>query len=302
MARTRDVVIGVIIGASFLVFFVIMAVMILGSGFSDGIEYTGFGDKVAIVNVNGEILSSSDIVRQLDRWGDDNRIKAIVIRINSPGGGVAPSQEIYEKILKIKKESGLPVVVSMASVCASGGYMVACAADKIVANPGTLTGSIGVIVQWPIYGDLLDKVGISFETIKSGEVKDIGSPYREPTDADREVWQSVVDDAYQQFVQVLVGQRGLSTPEVLQIADGSIFSGRQAKDLGLVDQLGTYEDAVDLAGELAGLGDNPDTITEAERRRASIFDLVGSVLGVDLTGLSGGGESPVYPRLSYILK
>lgn len=301
MARTRDIVIGVIIGASFLIFFLVMGLMVLSAGYSDGFEFTGFGDKVAVVRVYGEIISARDVVRQLDHWADDSSIRAIVLDINSPGGGVSPSQEIYEKLLRIREEEGIPIVVSMSSVCASGGYLIACGADRIVANPGTLTGSIGVIVQWPVIGDLLDKVGVQFETIKSGEVKDVGSPFREATDLDREIWQSVVDDAYQQFVQILVDRRQLATAEVLQIADGSVFTGRQARDLGLVDQLGTFEDALDLAGELSGLGPDPETVREVPRRKGSVLDLIGGALGFDLARYVERTENAVYPRLSYLL-
>ena len=267
---------------------------------SDGIS--GFGDKVAIINLFGVIESSSDIVRQLDKWSHDGRVKAIVMHIDSPGGGVAASQEIYEKILKVRKESKKPVVADMASVCASGGYYVACAADRLVANPGTITGSIGVIFEWPVAEKMLDKVGLKFETIKSGKRKDVGSPWREATDLDKTMLQSVVDDTYEQFVDVLVTNRNLSRDDVLAMADGSIFSGKQAQEKGLVDSLGTFDDAVDLAGELAGIGKNPDRIREIPRRRATLFDLIGNLLKLDVGSLLGGESQVVYPKLQYIFK
>ncbi len=300
MAKARDIIIGLIIGGSFLVFFVMIGVMIMiGRGDGDGTLPT-FGSKVAIINIYGVIESSGDIVRQLDRWGDDNSVKAIVLHINSPGGGVTPSQEIYEKVLRVRAETDKPIIASMSSVCASGGYYIACAADRIVANAGTITGSIGVIFQYPVIEDMFDKVGIKYHTIKSGSRKDVGSPFRDPTEADSLMLQAVVDDTYDQFVQAIVDNREIGRDEVLSLADGSIYSGRQAYRLGLVDSLGTFEDAVDLAGEICGLGSDPDTIREMPRRRGSIWDLVEGLLNLDLSGLLSRGDNLVYPQLRYI--
>lgn len=300
MARTRDIIIGLVIGGSLLVFFLIMGVVLVVGRWDENAGFTGLGDKVAIINLDGVIETSTDIVRQLDRWGKDGNVRGIVIHINSPGGAVAPSQEIYAKMLKIRQETGKPIVASMSSVCASGGYYIACAADRIVAVPGTLTGSIGVKFEWPVYGRLLDKVGIRFETIKSSERKDIGSPYRDPTDADKAVFQSVVDDTYQQFVDVLVERRGILRDSVLAIADGSIFSGRQAQKLGLVDSLGSFDNAVDLAGELCGIGKEPGRVKESPRRRMSIIDLLGSLANLDLTEILKDSQNLASPRLQYI--
>jgi protease-4 len=301
MARTRDVVIGVVIGGAFLVFFLFMILFIyLGSSDRD-FSFSGLGDKVAIVNLFGIIESSGNVVRQLDRWADDDKVRAIVIHINSPGGGVAASQEIYDKILKVRSETDKPIVAAMSSVCASGGYYVACAADQIVANPGTLTGSIGVILQWPVLDSMLNKVGISYETIKSGERKDMGSPFRQPTDADRDAFQAVIDDVYQQFVAAVAEQRNMNWDDALRIADGSIYSGRQAFELNLIDTLGTFEDAVSLAGELGGLGSDPDTVREYPRRRTTIFDLIDGVLNFNLSKLIDGGQLVTYPTLQYIM-
>jgi protease-4 len=226
VARTRDIVIGVIIGGSFLVFFLIMAIMLIYGRFGEADGFSGLGSKVAIVNLDGVIMSSTEIVRQLDRWSRDDNVRAIVMHINSPGGGVAPSQEIYDKLMKVRAGTNKPIVVSMSSVCASGGYYIACAADKIVAVPGTVTGSIGVIFQWPIVDKLLDKVGVQYETIKSGTVKDVGSPFREANDADRAMLQSVVDDTYDQFVSVVCERRGLSRDSAVAMATGAVFTGR----------------------------------------------------------------------------
>lgn len=302
MAKARDIVIGVIIAGSFLVFLGMILLMFFLGRSGDGGEFSfgGLGSSVAIINLYGVIDSPTEIVRQLDRWGEDESVKAIVIHINSPGGGVAASQEIYEKVLKVKRETDKPIIASMESVCASGGYYVAAACDQIVADPGTVTGSIGVIFQYPIVEEMFNKVGIQYQTIKSGGRKDIGSPFRKPTEGDSAVFQAIVDDTYHQFVDVIVANRNLPRDEVLRIADGSIYSGRQAQQLGLVDSLGTFEDAVDLAGEMSGLGEDPDRVREIPRRRGSIFDLLEGLLHLDISGLIDRNQGLIYPQLRYI--
>ena len=300
MARTRDIVIGVIIGGSFLLFFLIMALSFAFSRYQDADGFSGLGSKVAIINLDGVIESSSDIVRQFERWGKDSHVHAIVLRINSPGGIVAPSQEIYDKIMKVRAETSKPVVVSMASVCASGGYYIACAADRIVAVPGTVTGSIGVIFEWPVVNRLMDKVGIQFQTVKSADNKDIGSPYREPTESDKAIFQSLVNDSYDQFVSVVSERRGLPYDSAKALATGAVFTGRQAQVLGLVDSLGTFDDAIDLAGEMSGLGKNPSVIKESPRRKVSLFDVLGSLTHLDLAKLVGSGQDWKAPKLQYI--
>lgn len=300
MAKARDIIIGVVIGGSFLLFFgMIIAFVALGRGGSgDGLP--SFGKKIAIINIYGVIESSTDIVRQLNRWADDKSVQAILLHINSPGGGVTPSQEIYEKILRVKAETKKPIVASMGSVCASGGYYIACAADRIVANQGSITGSIGVIFQYPVIEEMFNKVGIKYQTIKSGGRKDVGSPFRAPTEADSSMLQAVVDDTYDQFVQAIVDNRDMGRDEVLSLADGSVYSGRQAYRLGLVDTLGTFEDALDIAGELCGLGKDPNSVREVPRRRASLWDLVEGLLNLDLSGLLARGDNLIYPQLRYI--
>jgi len=300
VARTRDIVIGVIIGGSFLLFFLVMALMLLYGQIGEGSGFSGLGRKVAVVNVNGAILSSTDVVRQLDRWGRDGNVRAIVLHLNSPGGGVAASQEIYDKVMKVREETDKPIVASMSSVCASGAYYIACGADRIVAVPGTLTGSIGVILEWPVVNRLLDKVGIQYETIKSGQTKDVGSPFREANDADRAIMQSVVDDSYDQFVSVVCERRGIPRDSVLTMATGALFTGRQAQGLGLVDSLGTFEDAVDLAGELCGLGKNPGLVKETPRRAVTLFDLLGGLTNLDLSKFLGNTQDGTSPKLEYI--
>jgi protease-4 len=232
---------------------------------------------VAVVEVYGEITDSRDVVRQLKKWADDGSVKAIVLDINSPGGAVAPSQEMYEQVRRIKEE-GKIVVASFRSVAASGGYYVACAADKIVANPGTLTGSIGVVLQFPTAQKLFDKIGIRWETIKSGELKDVGDWSRPMTDKEEMMLKAVIDDTYEQFVEAVSEGRDRPKEDIYRYADGSIFTGRQAYNIGLVDTLGTYEDAISIAGEMAGLGPSPDVIKE-KKKAPGFFDMLYGALG-----------------------
>lgn len=220
----------------------------------------------------GRFLSGTDrIVEQLRRIAKMKEVKAVVLRINSPGGTVAAVQEVYEEVLSLKKQ-GKKVVVSMADTCASGGYYIAAAADKIVANPGTLTGSIGVMMSLGNVEELFRKIGIRTEVIKSGKYKDIGSAVRAPTPEEKQLLQGVIDDAYEQFLKAVEKGRQLSLPKVKELAQGQIFTGRQAKKLGLVDELGTLQDAVELVGKLAGIKGEP-RIIDVSLPRWKFFDL-----------------------------
>ena len=194
------------------------------------------GDKVGIVKIEGVIMDSIDINRQINEFAEREDIKAVIIRINSPGGSVAPSQEIYREVKRLAKKKD--VVASMSSVAASGGYYIALGADEIVANPGTITGSIGVIVQFMNFEGLLSKIGIAGNVIKSGEFKDTGNPLREMNETERKVLQALVDDVQSQFVDAVVEGRELKPEVVRKLADGRIFSGAQALEYGLVDELG----------------------------------------------------------------
>lgn len=277
-----------------MVVFVVVFVASMMSGLSGGLDVSGFGDKVALVEITGNINSSDWTVRQLRYYEDQEHVKAIVIRLDSPGGGVAVSQEIYEEIGKVR-DAGKKVVVSMGSVAASGAYYIACAADTVVANPGSLTGSIGVIFQFPIYENLMDKVGIRLETVKSGEFKDVGNPGRPITPREEEMLQSVIDNTFDQFVDVVAEARRMNRDDVLEFATGAIFTGQQALDMGLVDVLGDYQDAIDIAGEMSGLGSDPNTVRQEQRRPFRLMDLVGKALGVE-TNL----EAITGPRLAYL--
>lgn len=274
--KKRTVVILVVV-ASCIVFFGFAALVMLVTFAGDyDTEFTGFGDKIAVVEVYGEISDSRDIIRQLKRWTDDGSIKAIILDIDSPGGAVAPSQEIYDQVLKTR-EAGIPVVAAMRNVAASGGYYIACAAEKIVANPGTLTGSIGVILSFPTAKKLFDKIGLKFETVKSGELKDVGSMNRAMTPEDERMLQAVIDDTYEQFVEAVSLGRNKTKEEVYPFADGSIFTGRQAYNIGLVDTLGSFETAVSITGEMVNLGPDPDLVIE-RKRQPGLFDVLSQSL------------------------
>ena len=228
-------------------------------------------DKIGVVNINGIIHDSIDAVQQLEDHGRDNSIVAVVLRIDSPGGGVAASQEIYDAVIELKKKK--KVVASMGSIAASGGLLIACSADKIVANAGTITGSISAIMQFANVEELLKKVGLKSSVVKSGKYKDIGSPLREMTPDERKIIQDLVDDIYNQFVDVIVRDRKISREKVIQIADGRVFSGRKAKEYGLVDQLGDMASAARLASQLAGR-DGKYELVYPRKKRASFFDYI----------------------------
>lgn len=214
-------------------------------------------DRIAVVRIENVIYLSEKIVERLTVLEEDASVKGIVLRINSPGGGVAPSQEIYEAVRSFRK-SGKLVVASLGSVAASGGYYIACAADTIMANPGTVTGSIGVIFEFPYVEELLKKIGVDMEVIKSGRYKDAGSPTRKLTTEERALFQAVIDDTWEQFVAAVADGRSMKPEEVKRIADGRIFTGRQAMNEGLVDTLGTFEDAKKMAKKACGLPDDAE--------------------------------------------
>jgi len=238
-----------------------------------GLESPFLGSgNIGYVEVKGTIRNSRKVVEWIDKLSENSSIRAILVRIDSPGGGVAPSQEIYDA-LKRAREKGKPVVASIGSLGASGGYYIACAADKIVADPGSVTGSIGVIMQFPVIRDLLRKLGIDYEVIKSGEFKDIASPLRPMTDKERRLLKEVILDVYSQFVDVVAESRGLPKDSVLKIADGRILSGRQAYELGLVDTLGSQKVALDIARELGGIKGKP-RLLKRKKRRIGLFDIL----------------------------
>ncbi|MBI3786670.1 MAG: signal peptide peptidase SppA [Ignavibacteriales bacterium] len=266
MSNTAKWVLGIlaslfVLGCFFMLF--IVSVFLFGTEDDDTISTSG--ERVAVVELNEPILSSQEIVRQFKKYRENSSIKAIVFRVESPGGGVSASQEIYEEVKKTR-DGGKPVVVSMGSVAASGGYYVACGASKIIANPGTLTGSIGVIFQFLHFNELMNKVGIDASTIKTGKFKDTGSPFRKTTEEEKKYLDLVLADVYDQFVSTVVTERKLTRKHVEQYADGRIFTGRQALEYGFVDSLGTMEDAVGLAAKLGHISGKPKVVKEYKRK------------------------------------
>jgi protease-4 len=273
-------VIGAILCGLFVVsLFAIMTVMMDGEGFSAG------GDRIAMIPVEGVIDDgmAKNVNRHLKQYGDDSRVKAIILRVDSPGGGVSASQEIYREVKRIKEEKKKKVVVSMASVAASGGYYIACPADKIFANPGTVTGSIGVIAEWINYKGLAEWAKLKPVVFKSGEFKDTGSPTRELTEAEKKYFQAMIDEFYSQFVgAVAEGRQGkgeagaeLNRERVVKLADGRIYTGETAKKTGLVDEIGNYEDAVKATAKLVNIKGEPQIVTPPKQKEGiSLLDLL----------------------------
>ena len=240
----------------------------------DGGWGAGKGPRIGLVEINGLILESMPIVRRIDELARRKDIDAILVRSNSPGGTVGASQEIYMKLAKVRDEGDKPVIASMGNVAASGGVYLALGVDTIMAAPGTTTGSIGVILDYPVAVGLLEKLGIEMEVIKSGPMKDSGSPYRPVTAEDRASFQGIIDDLYDQFIQVVAKERHLSLDEVRKMATGEIFTGRQAQKLGLIDLLGSYDDAVNLAGLMTGSDERPIVVRAVKQRRRGLLDWI----------------------------
>lgn len=240
------------------------------------------GDTVGVLEIEGSIDGSREAIQGLKRFAEARGIKAVVVRIDSPGGAVAPTQEIYEEIGKVRKKK--PVVASLGSVAASGGYYIASACDRVVANPGTLTGSIGVIMELGNIEELMKKLGLKGYAIKSGPHKDVGSPLRALTPEGRAILQGLVDNVHGQFVGAVVKGRKMPEAKVRELADGRVFSGEQAKEMGLVDQLGNLEDAIDFAAQRAGIEGVPQVVYSRGDSRSWWEKLLFSVLGRPLGG------------------
>jgi len=250
------------------------------------------GPNVAVIKIEGIITDPASVTSQLKEVGERDDIKAVIVRINSPGGAVAPSQEIHGEIMRLRKTKA--VVASMSTTAASGGYYAAVAAEKIVANPGTITGSIGVIIEFVNAEELLSKIGLKGYVIKSGKFKDVGSPLRKMEGPERELLQAVIDDVNGQFIDAVAAGRGLDRDRVAKIADGRIFTGAQALANGLVDSLGGLADAIDLGAQMAGIEGKPEVLY-MERRDLSLWRAVmGEGAASSITDLVSG------MRLMYI--
>lgn len=272
---------------------VVLAILSPGDGSA------GFGDRIAILEVDGIIADDGELLEQIREFRDDARVRGYVVEINSPGGVVGPSQSIYRELKRLRDE-GIPVVASIGAVGASGGYMVALGADSILVLPGTLTGSIGVVMELPNAAELMDKIGVSVEVVKSSEHKDLGSPFRPLGEGDRALLDSLVQDVYRQFVDLVVEERGLSREQVLAVADGRVVSGQQAVARGMVDGIGNLTDAVRMAGRMAGMGDDPDVVWPREER-PTILDVLLARTPLGRLGEFAPLGDAQTPRLKYVI-
>ncbi|MFC4321091.1 signal peptide peptidase SppA [Litchfieldia salsa] len=275
-------------------------------------------DKILVLEVNGAIQDTGDDVsslfspigyqhqaflRMIDQAKEDNTVKGIILRVNSPGGGVVESAEIHNRLVELREETEKPIYVSMGTMAASGGYYISAPADKIFAVPDTLTGSLGVIMQGINYSGLAEKYGVTFETIKSGEYKDIMSASRDMTPEEREILQNMVNNAYEGFVDVIAEGRNLSEAEVRKIADGRIYDGRQAKELNLVDELGYFEDAVEAMKKDHELGDISVVEYEANYGFGSLFSMSAKKIftdDIEMASLVQLLSQPNSPRMMYL--
>lgn len=273
--------------------------------------------QIVVLEVNGVIQDTGDVeslfesptynhrkfLKMLKHAGEDNNVKGIILRINTPGGGVVESAELHDRLLDIKENYPKPIYVSMGTMAASGGYYISAPADKIYASPDTMTGSLGVIMQGINYAGLAEKYGVKFETIKSGEHKDIMSPTREMTEDERKILQQMVDNAYQGFVDVIANGRKMTADKVRQIADGRIYDGRQAKALGLIDEFGYLDEAIEGMKELEEVGDATVVRYEVGFGFDSMFSVASQHVfanDVELIGLTKALSQPNSPRLMYL--
>ncbi len=263
MSSRNTLVVGLAFLGGFFLFLLLLVVIGLFWALK-GKPALPHGDRIGVVEIKGLISEADEVLDNLRQFARDESIKALIVRIESPGGAVGASQEIYRELKRISQEK--PVVASLGSVAASGGLYVALGAQKIVAAPGTLTGSIGVMIQIPNIRKLLERVGIEATVLKSGPYKDTGSLLRPLTKEEKKILMETIEDVYTQFVQAVSESRGIPEEKVREFADGRVFTGRKAKELGLVDLLGNFEDAVDLAASLAGLKETPHLVYPEEEK------------------------------------
>ncbi|MCM2314572.1 MAG: signal peptide peptidase SppA [Thermoanaerobaculia bacterium] len=272
---TGRLILGILLGgviAAILVFSI--AIFVVAGRDESGHVAIGRG-KVGVLPIEGEIFDSRKTLRELEAFAENDSIKAIVVRINSPGGAVAPSQEIHREILRVREETGKPVIASFDTVAASGGYYIAVACQEIVANPGSITGSIGVIAQWFNIEKLVEWAKVSPQTFTSGDMKDAGSPFRPMNDAEKVYYQRIVTQLHGQFVEAVIeGRKGkIPAEKVRSLADGRVFTGQEANDLKLVDEIGGLEDAVRRAAELSGIEGDPAVIYP-KREKPGLLDVL----------------------------
>ncbi len=273
----------------------VLAVGSVGSG-----SWSGWGAAVGVLEVEGVIIDDERALDQIRSLRRDPAVKGLLVAINSPGGVVAPSQSIFAE-LRRARDAGVPVVATIGAVGASGGYYIALAADTIFALPGSITGSIGVLMELPEASELMERVGVRVEVVKSAEHKDTGSPFRQITPEDRAVLEALVSDVYEQFVTAVSEERGMPVDSVRAVADGRILSGRQAQAHGLVDRLGNMSDALAAVGRMAGLGEEPRTVRPPRERPTMLDVLLGRTFASTLANLASRVEGGFAPTLKYVV-
>jgi protease IV len=296
--KQSNLLLWVVVGGGAFVFLILCLLAVAAFMASEG--SSGFSlasNQIAVLDLEGTISDSRDFVELLKDYGNRTGVKSVVIRANSPGGGVAASQEIYEAVKRFRSETKKKVVVSMGSVAASGAYYVACGADKIYANPGTITGSIGVIAEWYNFGDLLRWAKMQDVVIKSGAFKDAGSETRPLTEEERAYFQSLINNMYSQFVSTVASSRNMKDEDVRKLADGRVYTGQEAKKDGLVDELGTLQDAIDAAARMAGIVGEPKILNPPKKR----FSMIDLLLGDSRSALSlSRDRSESHIRFQYL--
>ena len=286
----RQLLTGLLLAAGVAVFLITGATTARASW--DPMEIFGFGEKVAVVELTGLISKSTPILEDLKTFREDRNIRAIVLRVNSPGGVVGPAQEIMMEVAKTKKVK--KVVASFGSMAASGGYYAACSADLIMADPGTATGSIGVILQLTNLEQLTKKVGVDFYSLKAGALKDAGSPFKPLSPEGRQVLQGLLDNIHEQFIRDVAQYRRLPLEKVRALADGRVFTGEEAKKIGLVDALGNFNDAVERAGRLGGIKGRIQTVYPEKRGFSLLSLLLGTDIGKNLESLTLPYPEPAF--------
>jgi protease IV len=261
-------------GAFFLFVLAVFCVvyLTLHAGSSES-SFGGFGDRIGVVDLEGVILSPDPVVGQLKKFNDDSSIKAIILHVNSPGGGVAASEEIYREVKRIHDEKKKQIVVSIETVGASGAYYVSSASNKIYADNGSIVGSIGVIAEWVNYGDLLKWAKLKSVVLKTGEFKDTGNPTRDLTPAEQAYMQSLIDNMFGQFIQAVADGRGMKFDDVKAIANGKVWTGQQALSMKLIDNVGDFEAVVKDTAKSVGITGEP-TLVHPEKDRKTLLDLM----------------------------
>jgi protease-4 len=290
MARRSNVAFFVLFGGALVVTVFVVVLYVAFFFLTD--RDVACGDAIAVVDIQGELHYDLHKIQEIEGYRDNNSVKAVLLFVNSPGGGVAASQALYHAVRKVTEKK--PVVAVMGAVAASGGYYVACAADSIIAHEGTITGSIGVIAAYVRTEELFSKIGLDVTVIKSGRYKDVGSPHRQMTEGEKAYIGKLLDTVYLQFLRAVSEGRGMPLRQVRRVAEGRLYSGEEAVEVGLVDRLGTYEDALEMAARMGGISGKPRILKRQPRR--GLFE---RIFGKTVPHLFAGREERI--SLKYII-